>query len=347
MTPPPTKALIIRFSSVGDIVLSSLLIRVFRREFPDCRLDFAVKSTYADLVRHNPNISNVITFPEKGSVAELTRMRTTIRETGYDLIMDIHDSIRSRVITFGHPRTVRINKRKLARFLLVKTGFNLYPRLGGSPGVAERYLEPVSSLGVEDDGNGLEVFFPAGTEIRADSLLGGTKGPFVGIAPGSIHGNKVWLPDRFARAGLAIALEKRAGIILFGSARERDRCDEIENLLRAERSELAVVNTAAQTTLLEVAALMDRCLVVLTNDSGLMHLAAARKRPVVAVFGPTVKEFGFFPTGTRSKVVEHPALYCRPCTHVGLKECPKGHFRCMTEIETGTVLTAARELLEA
>ena len=117
-------------------------------------------------------------------------MRTMIRETGYDLIMDIHDSLRSRVITFGHPRTVRINKRKLARFLLVKTGLNLYPRLGGSPGVAERYLEPVRHLGVVDDGNGLEVFFPSGTELTADSLLGGRQGPFVGIAPGSIHGNR-------------------------------------------------------------------------------------------------------------------------------------------------------------
>ncbi len=347
MTPPPTKALIIRFSSVGDIILSSLLVRVFRRTFPDCGLDFAVKTTYADLVRHNPYITNVIEFPEGGSFAELARMRTMIRETGYDLIMDIHDSLRSRVITFGHPRTFRINKRKLARFLLVKTGLNLYPRLGGSPGVAERYLESVRRLGVVDDGNGLEVFFPSGTALRADSLLGGRQDPFVGIAPGSIHGNKMWLPDRFARAALTIALEKRAGIMLFGSGREKDRCDEIENLLRAERPELAVVNTAAKTSLLEVAALMDRCLVVLTNDSGLMHLAAARKRPVVAVFGPTVKEFGFFPTGTMSRVVEHPTLYCRPCTHIGLKECPKGHFRCMTEIEPDAVLTAARELLDA
>ena len=347
MTPPPTKALIIRFSSVGDIILSSLLIRVFRRTFPDCRLDFAVKTTYADLVRHNPYISNVIAFPEKGSFAELARMRTMIRETGYDLIMDIHDSIRSRVITFGHPRTVRINKRKLARFLLVKTGLNMYARLGGSPGVAERYLEPVRSLGVVDDGNGPEVFFPAGTELMADSLLGGREGQFVGVAPGSIHWNKMWPPDRFARVALTIALEKRAGVILFGSAREKDRCDEIENILRTEQPDLAVVNTAAKTSLLEVAALMDRCLVVLTNDSGLLHLAAARKRPVVAVFGPTVKEFGFFPTGTRSRVVENPTLNCRPCTHIGLNECPKGHFRCMTEIEADVVLTAAREMLDA
>jgi heptosyltransferase-2 len=347
MVPQITKALIIRLSSVGDVILASLLVRAFRRRFPACRLDFVVKDACSELVRFNPHITNVLTFPDRGSRAELLQLRTMICETGYDLIVDIHDSIRSRVVTFGHPKTVRMNKRKIARFLLVRTGFNLYPFLGGSPAVSDRYLETVRPFGVTDDGQGLEVHIPQDVMTRAGSFLGGANGPFIGVAPGSIHGNKMWLPERFALTALTLANENHAGVILFGGGRERERCDAIEGLIHEQQPGLPVFNTAAKTALLEAAALMDRCILVITNDSGLMHLAAARKRPVIALFGPTVSEFGFFPTGTNSRVVEHPSLTCRPCTHIGLEECPKGHFRCMKEIETDTVLAAARELVES
>ena len=106
------------------------------------------------------------------------------------------------------------------------------------------------------------------------------------------------------------------------------------------------MNLAGKLNLCETAAMMDKCSVVVTNDSGLMHIAAARKRNVVAIFGPTVKEFGFFPIGTRSVVVENTELDCRPCTHIGLPSCPKGHFKCMNEISTEQVVTSANALLQ-
>ena len=87
---------------------------------------------------------------------------------------------------------------------------------------------------------------------------------------------------------------------------------------------------------------MDRCDVILTNDTGLMHLAASRRRPLVAVFGPTVRQLGFFPTGPASTVVEHPGLSCRPCTAIGRATCPRGHFRCMADIAESDVVAAAR-----
>jgi heptosyltransferase-2 len=91
---------------------------------------------------------------------------------------------------------------------------------------------------------------------------------------------------------------------------------------------------------------MDHCTVVISNDSGLMHLASARKRKLVAIFGPTVREFGFFPQGTESRVVEHEALPCRPCTHIGLPVCPKRHFRCMKDLTVSEVIHAAGKLLK-
>ena len=158
------KTLIIRFSSVGDIVLSSLLVRTLRHRFPQIHIDFLLKSEYADLVRYNPHVNRVIEFPSGGSIGDLIRLRRAIRSERYDLVVDIHDSIRSRLLSLGARKVVRVDKRKLARWLLVNFKRDVYSSFGGAPGVAERYLETVQPYGVQDDGGGLELHVPP--EIR-------------------------------------------------------------------------------------------------------------------------------------------------------------------------------------
>jgi len=343
--PPVEKALVIRFSSVGDILLSSLLLRVFRKRFPACRLDYLVKQQYAELVRHNPHVSNVIEFPNGGTFQELAGVKRRVGETGYDLIIDIHDSLRSRYICVGQPNVVRINKWKVARFLLVQTKLNLYSSQGGSSSVAERYLESVARFGIENDGKGLEVFFPEQAEDAAKELLGSESSSFIGLAPGAVHSTKRWTAEGFAGTAAALAREQKAGVILFGAEADIERCRAIETMITESAPRIRVLNLAGRTSLLEAAAIMDHCSIIITNDSGLMHLATARKRRVVALFGPTVKEFGFFPYGTDSVVVENHELDCRPCTHIGGPVCPKKHFRCMNDITPGHVLTAARRIL--
>lgn len=341
------KTLIIRFSSVGDIVLSSLLCRALRRRFPSCEIDFLVKGEYASLVRNNPNLSHILEFPPSGSIRDLSVFRKKIREARYDLIVDAHNSLRSRVLTFGRPSVRRMRKRRFARALLVRFKWNLYDRFGGAPAVAERYLEPVTDLGVINDGNGLELFLDEDTTTSASQLLQemGSDGPFIGICPSARHGNKMWLAERFAETAAILSERLTTGVLVFGSAGEKQRCDEICNRIRSNNNTAQVMNLAGRTSLLESAALMDRCAVIISNDSGLMHIAAARKRPTVALFGPTVGEFGFLPFGTRNIVVQHPTLSCRPCTHIGLPQCPQGHFRCMNELPVERVLAAAETLL--
>ena len=345
------KTLIIRFSSVGDIVLSSLLVRTLRHRFPHIHIDFLLKSEYADLVRYNPHINRVIEFPSGGSFGDLSRMRQAIRNERYDLIVDIHDSIRSRLLSFGMSRTVRMDKRKFARWLLVTLKRDLYSSFGGAPGVAMRYLETVAPFGVTDDGDGLELHLPpdskerVGALLREQGILPGSRA--IGICPSAKHENKMWLKERFAETAAALAQQYQASVLLFGSSGETTRCNDIAVMVQKISPSTRVVNLAGVLSLLETAAAMDHCDLVVTNDSGLMHVAAARKRRVVALFGPTVRQFGFFPFGTASTVVEHPALPCRPCTHIGLPDCPRGHFRCMREIQTATVVQAATALLES
>ncbi len=341
------KTLIIRFSSVGDIVLSSPLIRVLRRHFPDCQIDYLVKAEFADLVRHNPWINRVLELPVNGTFHDLRRLRHTLAEQRYDLLIDIHDSLRSRLLCLGLGPTVRVNKRKLARFLLVKLKWDCYGSLGGSPAVAERYLETMQEFGLQDDGGGLDLTVPEDILRRARDLLGDAgRTRFIGICPAAKHGNKMWLKERFAETAAALASQNGDGVVVFGSGQETAQCQEITDMIRRACPSVPVFNLAGRASLLEAAAAMDRCSVVIANDTGLMHIAAARRRPVVVVYGPTVRQFGFFPYGTRSVVIEHPSLECRPCTHIGLPSCPKAHFRCMNEIPASRVIDAASRLLE-
>jgi heptosyltransferase-2 len=344
------RTLIIRFSSVGDIILSSLLVRVLRKRFQASTIDYLIKQEYADLMRYNPAISRVIEFPPDGRIADLRGVRTEIHNASYDLLIDIQDSLRSRYLCFGHSSVVRINKRKIARFLFVKAKWDVYDWFGGAPGVAERYLETVRSLGVEDDGNGLEVFFPQTAAAHAEKILVEAgihyQRALIGICPSARHSNKMWLKERFAETAATLAREHRGAVLLFGSGKDEEtRCQEVKVMIEQQSQGIPVLNLSGRLSLLETAAMMDRCSIVVTNDSGLMHLAAARKRKAVAIFGPTVRELGFFPYGTTSTVIENVSLSCRPCTHIGLPHCPKGHFKCMNDIHAAQVIDAARVLL--
>lgn len=352
MADTPHRTLIIRFSSVGDILLSSLLVRVFHKRFPDCNIDYLVKSEYADLVNHNPHLSRVIAFPAEGGFRELHQVRRTIHGAGYDLIIDIHDSLRSRYLCAGHSGVVRINKRKLARFLLVAMKWDVYEWFGGTPNVAERYLETVKRFNIDNDGNGLEVFFPPSAAEKAATLLHdagvGNGTTIIGVCPSAKHHNKMWVKEGFARTASILAVEHHASVLLFGSGNnEEARCQEVRSIIEKESPGVVVLNLANRLSLSETAAMMDHCSIIIANDTGLMHLAAARKRREVAIFGPTVREFGFHPYGTTSTVIENMSLLCRPCTHIGLAECPEGHFKCMKDIHPSQVIAAARVLLKS
>lgn len=342
------RTLVIRLSSIGDIVLSTPLLRALRTRFPDARIDYLVREEYADLVRWNPHLSATLTFPRNGGARELLDLRRRLRASGYDLLIDIHDSIRSRILTAGFP-AVRIRKRKLARFLLIHARRNWYHRLGGSPPVTERYLETVRHLGVHDDGGGPDLAVPPAAGERARRLYGeaglAEMTPLVGLAPGARHATKRWPPERFAGAGGDLARSLGGAVALFGSAAERPVADAVRRTLAERHPALPIVDAVGMLSLADTAAALDRCAVVLTNDSGLLHMASARRRPVVAVFGSTVRAFGFAPRGPHSRVVEAAGVECRPCSHIGRDRCPKGHFRCMLDIGEDMVLRAAHDAL--
>lgn len=342
------KILIIRFSSIGDIVLASLLIRALRNSYPHAKIDFLVKSDYGELVKYNRHLSSVIEL-KTTEREELRLLRRRIRAERYSAIFDIHNSLRSRYLRmFSRARHVRvINKRAIARLVLVHLKKNFYP--ANIISIAKRYLETARAFGVDDDGKGLEVFIPDETLSSVSIMLSKYKleryDHVIGLVPASKHFTKRWLAERFVEYGAKITANSTTKLLIFGGKEDVDYCGDIVQMINAHVGWTAAESVAGRFSLLETAAAFDLCHVVVTNDTGLMHLAAARKRKVVAIFGSTVKEFGFFPYRTESIVVERKGLYCRPCTHIGLERCPQGHFRCMKEIQAEDVIQATQTLL--
>jgi lipopolysaccharide heptosyltransferase II len=345
----PRKILIIRFSSMGDIILASPLVRALRTAFPAAQIDFLTKAIYTDLVRFNPSLTSIIAFHNSGKT-EWKALRDRIRHERYDLIVDIHNSLRSRTLRWrARARRVAVaRKYAVRRFALVNLKRNYYKDVVP---VAERYLAAVRRFGVRNDGLGLEFFVPEDSTASARAIMEQMRlkryACVIGIAPVAQHFTKRWLPDRFVELAGLLTARGNTKVLIFGGKEDAVFCGDLAQMINAKQGASVADSLAGTMSLLETAAAFDSCHLVISNDTGLMHLAAARQRKVVTIFGSSVREFGFAPYGTENRIVEVQGLECRPCSHIGRDSCPEGHFRCMKEITAHTVLADVEELLRA
>ena len=344
----PEKILIIRLSSIGDIVLATPLARVLRVRFPSSHIDFLVRKEYAELVRYNKNLDRIVEFDTKTGFSGLRTLKKQLRAEHYVIVLDIHNSLRSRYlrILLGAENVVVVNKRIFARTMLVKFKKNYYR---GLVSVVDRYIETVNTFGVRNDNAGLEMHVPDEMRARVKkrmAVLGVDRNKkIIGFCPSAKHATKCWPQERFAELGIRLSNEYSAKILLFGGLADKDRCRAIATAINEQSGNGNVVDLSGELSLLDTAAAMEYCNILVTNDSGLMHVASAMKKKVVAIFGSTVREFGFFPVGTESIIVERTGLYCRPCSHKGRSTCPEGHFRCMNEIQVDEVAKAVKDIL--
>lgn len=344
----PSKTLVIRFSSIGDVVLTSPLLRVLRSRFPKSQIDFLTRKEYADLVRFNPNVNLTYEFDTSEGFAGLRRMKKTLKEEGYDLVVDLHNSIRSRFVrSMRGVKAVVVDKRIPERTLLVKFKKNSY---AGIVPVADRYLETLGEYGISSDGKGAELHLPDevlfGVASRVAKLHLNRFEHVLGICPFARHATKEWPAERYAEVGRRFVAEKAGAVMIFGGKADVPRATALSAALRSHAGSERVIDWTGELTLAESAAALQYCDVVVTNDSGLMHMAAAMQRRVVALFGSTVEEFGFFPPRNTSVVIEQKDLACRPCSHIGRDTCPEGHFRCMLDTSVESVWKAVLEMMD-
>lgn len=336
------KILIIRFSSIGDVILTTPLIRCLRVKFPTAQIDFLVKKEFSVVLSRNPHISNIIAFDKNAGSGELSRIRKVVHINRYSHILDIQKNIRSIFIASGSGALVSgFSKKLLARDLLIRFGINIYKEI--KP-VYLRYFEAAETLGVVYDERGTEVFPSESDALNVEDTLKQINipsgMPFLAVAPGAQWANKRWTNAGYAASADTFCMQTGAYTVLIGGPGDVEICKQVQSLMKTPS-----LNLAGKLNLMGSAALLGKAAMVLTNDTGMLHMAQAMKRPVVAVYGPTTRELGFFPQPENSRVAETD-ISCRPCTQKGLQYCPKKHFRCMNDIAPETVSKLAMELFQ-
>lgn len=319
--------LIIRLSSLGDILLTTPLVRSIKKKYSEIKIDFILKEEYKDLLKYNPYLSGVLEYSTNRYEKKI--FLGQLDKNKYDLIIDLQNNFRSAEIRkIIKAPSVKFNKRSIDKFLLVNFKIN---RLKNSPQIPARYAETLVHF--ELDGEGLDLFLPSDIkpELFEDNKL-------IGFAPGSKHFTKMWPKDYYIELGNKLT-DEGFKIVLFGGESDLQICYEISNKIPNS------INQCSKNNIFKTAVNMKKCSAIVCNDSGLMHVASAIKIPVLAFFGSTVKEFGFTPYNCKNIVHENYGLNCRPCTHIGRDKCPKKHFRCMLELTPQTVLEKLKLLL--
>jgi heptosyltransferase-2 len=326
------RVLLVRFSSIGDIVLTTPLVRALRRRHPDAQLIYVTKRAMAPLVADNPHLSQVIALEPDEPLTQLARRLRALQPTHS---LDLHGSLRSAALrALVRGRWWGYAKRKLARTLLVTTKLDLYR---GDVPVAERYFEAARRLDVTPDGGPPEFFLGAAARARVARWLaerGLATEPLAALAPGAAHATKRWpmahwqaLADRLREMGYRL--------VVLGGPEDRGVAQQLG---------LLAESAAGEFTLQETGACLARAKVLISGDTGVMHMATGVGTPVVALFGPTVRAFGFFPYHARATVLAQD-LRCRPCSTMGTARCPLGHHRCLVDLLPAQVAAAVERLV--
>lgn len=317
------RILIIRLSSLGDVLLTTPVIRSLKKGYPQLSIDFLIKSNFADAIRLNPNINKTIIYDDS------PELLGQLKDNNYDLVIDLHNNFRSKKIVkqLGLP-AFKFVKPNFEKFILVHFKINLLKNI--KP-ITHHYAEVIPNL--ELDGNGLELFIPDSIKSKLEEFEN-----VIGLCPGAFHYTKRWPIEFYAEFGNRL-VEDGYKIAILGGQSERDICNNLQKMI-PNSFDLSNNNELFQT-----AVHMKNCKAIICNDSGLMHTAAAMGIPLISIFGSTVKEFGFAPYGVQNMVVENHNLNCRPCTHIGRSKCPKKHFKCMNEITPRLVYEKFKYLL--
>jgi heptosyltransferase-2 len=334
---PSPNVLAVRFSSIGDVLLTTPLFRAIRLRYPDSRITVLTKQEHAPLLSHNPHLSRIIAIePDRPT----TSVASELRAGRYSHLLDLHDSLRSRVLRVLVPGNwSSYPKHRIERAALIHAKKNWYR--DWRP-VAERYFMAARRLEVAPDGRPPEFFLAAEAKAEVDQWLAASgiaqARPLIAVAPGAAHATKRW-PLHHWHSLIGQLVRQGRDVVVVGGVADQ----AIAAALTANKP-TGLISAAGRFGLQGTGALLQRAVALVSGDTGVMHMATAVGTPVVALFGPTVREFGFFPYTLAARVVELD-LSCRPCSSKGGPRCPLGHHRCLGDIGPELVYSALSESL--
>lgn len=327
------KILILRFSSIGDIVLTTPVVRTLKTQLSGVTLHYATKAQYAGLLSANPYIDQVHLLHD--SLGDLIGR---LKAEKFDIVIDLHHNLRTRRIRWAlGTRSHAFDKLNVEKWLYVNLKINRMPNVH----IVDRYMATVAPLGVQMDEGGLDYFIPEKDEVELDWLPETHRRQYVAFAIGGQHATKQLPVERMIE--LCDRINKP--VILLGGPEDRANGEKIEAFFR-QRSEnsgyeeglrelnkkTVIFNGCGKFNLHQSASLVRQAYVVFTHDTGLMHIAAAFGKRVYSIWGNTTPLLGMYPYRTPFTVLENNRLSCRPCSKIGYDRCPKGHFKCMKEI---------------
>jgi heptosyltransferase-2 len=325
------KFLIIRFSSIGDIVLTTPVIRGLKQQVDEAEVHYLTKPQFAGILEQNPYVDKLLTLKET-----LTDTIEEILAEDYDYIIDLHHNLRTSMIK----RKTRIvsfsfDKLNFKKWLLVNLKINRMPVLH----IVDRYLETVKIFDVNDDGLGLDYFIPESEEINPEKMHAAFTNKYLVAVVGANHFTKQIPAEKL----LTILNQTGMPVCLVGGKDVLEQAAQIEKALK-----IPFLNTVGKISLHKSASFIKQAAGVITPDTGMMHIAAAFNKPVFSLWGNTVPELGMYPyrSDDKSKIFEVKNLRCRPCSKIGFEKCPKGHFNCMNQIDNQKVVKSLTALLK-
>ncbi len=268
----PLKILIVRFSSIGDIILTSPVIRNLKNQL-DCEIHFLTKYKYHELLQNNPYLDNI--FYLQKSILETIR---DLKKEEFDYVIDLHNNLRSFFLFFLGPNIKKYNKSNFKKYLYINFGINLLK----NEHVVDRYMNSVVSLGIENDHKGLDYFIGANTSVNFD-----TKQKYLAWSIGGSHIQKQLSVIQISK----VCSQLKLPIILLGGEQEKENGEEIKKLVCND----SVINLCGQLTIDESAYIIHDSFLLLTNDTGLMHIGAALKKTIISFWGCTKPDLGFSP----------------------------------------------------
>jgi heptosyltransferase-2 len=326
------KVLVIRFSSIGDILLSSPVIRCLKKQLPDTELHFLCEDRYRSLVEHNPALSRLHVLAHSREL-----MLEELISENYDAVIDLqHNTLSGWLVKELGKTQYRVHNRSLQKKIYTRFKVNLL----GNRHRVDDYFDTVKPLGVTNDGDGLELFISPKEETKREDIPASHYAGYIAAIIGGSHFSKRWPVSKWK----TFCAKMDHPIILLGGKEDAAAGREI-----AEADTVKIYNACGKFSLNESGDLLRKARLVIGQDTGLVQMAAALKRPVITLWGSSTPGLGEAPyygeVPVPSTHLQVEKLWCRPCSATGRAQCPLGHFKCMQKLEADTVLNAVKRRL--
>ncbi len=324
------KFLIVRFSSIGDIVLTTPVIRCLKQQTANAEVHFVTKKAFSAVVEHNPYIDKLHYLADSWD-----EMVEALKAENFDYIIDLHHNTKTfRLKKALKKKAFSFYKLNIQKYIFTALKINVLPKVH----IVDRYLKTVESFGVKNDGKGLDYFICNQDETTLKDIPAAHHLGYIACVIGAALNTKKWPIHKWKEFCAAMPHP----IILLGGPEDRADGDAI-----AAVDDIKVYNACGKFALNESADLVRKAKLIITGDTGLMHIAAAYKKPIISIWGNTVPAFGMTPYYGAAMVpdviMQVHKLWCRPCSKIGYSKCPLGHFKCMEKIKTEDVLQRARQ----